>query len=378
MALIRSSLKTAPSALKFMTRSFYSGNPVKSVLISQTNDVYTNLALEQWLSRNLNLSKSHVMLYYKNQPCIILGNSGNPWLDTNTNIIKYGDQNKVIPVARSQTAGKAAYQDEGVINLTFFTPQDQDKDYNKSVISRGLFRKFGLNVKMGDKTVYNIKVCENGSDNDNGDSYQNCSLFLNLNKTHYSSAIEKNSAEMLDMSFKQHHLNINDINPNVTSDGILSAIGWEFLRTSPYSMKDGGKVQAEKQSGFQMVNPTEKWFPGITEIREKLLSWEWCYGKTPKFSIRQSYPVPIQYLNSSVNKYEELHIKLEITDGNVENVSLQLPPSLSPSLLLTQINALSSLKGQKFSNETLKMVKSTIENKQEKLYNKNIRLAACA
>lgn len=57
-------------------------------------------------------------------------------------------------------------------------------------------------------------------------------------------------------------MNLVDENYRVTVKDLISAIGWEYMRTTPLSLKDGGKEFASKQGGFHMVNPTEKWFPG--------------------------------------------------------------------------------------------------------------------
>lgn len=37
-----------------------------------------------------------------------------------------------------------------------------------------------------------------------------------------------------------------------------------------------------------MINPTEKWFPGLNELRENFASWDWRVGKTPKFNAQKS------------------------------------------------------------------------------------------
>lgn len=67
----------------------------------------------------------------------------------------------------------------------------------------------------------------------------------------------------------------------------MSAVGYEFLRTSATELEDGGSVQTMQQKGFQLVNPTEKWFPGIEELRTEFSSWEWIFGKTPKFAVEK-------------------------------------------------------------------------------------------
>lgn len=43
---------------------------------------------------------------------------------------------------------------------------------------------------------------------------------------------------------------------------MMKSIGWEYLRTHPLNLLDGGMELANQQKGFQMVNPTEEWFPG--------------------------------------------------------------------------------------------------------------------
>lgn len=68
------------------------------------------------------------------------------------------------------------------------------------------------------------------------------------------------------------HMNLVDENYHVTIKDVISAIGWEYLRTTPFSVKDGGKELASLQGGFHYVNPTNGWFPGnlysLTQVEE--------------------------------------------------------------------------------------------------------------
>jgi lipoyltransferase 1 len=57
-------------------------------------------------------------------------------------------------------------------------------------------------------------------------------------------------------------MNLCDVNSHVKLEELLGAIGWEYLRTCPYSAEDRGKDFIRKQRGFQFVNPTDQWFPG--------------------------------------------------------------------------------------------------------------------
>jgi lipoyltransferase 1 len=69
---------------------------------------------------------------------------------------------------------------------------------------------------------------------------------------------------------------------------LLTAIGYEFLRTPAEKLIDGGREQVMQQRGFQLINPTEKWFPGLNELRENFSSWDWRFGKTPKFAVQKN------------------------------------------------------------------------------------------
>lgn len=57
-------------------------------------------------------------------------------------------------------------------------------------------------------------------------------------------------------------MNLCEENANVSIGKLMKAIGWEFLRTHASVIKDGGNHLASQQKGFQMINPTESWFPG--------------------------------------------------------------------------------------------------------------------
>ena len=64
----------------------------------------------------------------------------------------------------------------------------------------------------------------------------------------------------------------------------MTAVGWEYLRTKALTLEDGGQNLLEQQKGFQMINPTDEWFPGKRETNENLQKF-WSYAK---LSLRRS------------------------------------------------------------------------------------------
>lgn len=120
----------------------------KSVLISQSTDVFTNLALEHWLYRNYDFSKQHMLLLWSNDPCVVFGRHQNPWLECNVPVIEKQD----IALARRNSGGGTVYHDNGNLNLTFFTPRERyNRRYNLSIITNALFRQWGLKSVINER-----------------------------------------------------------------------------------------------------------------------------------------------------------------------------------------------------------------------------------
>jgi lipoyltransferase 1 len=83
------------------------------------------------------------------------------------------------------------------------------------------------------------------------------------------------------------------VNKNVNVQSLLSAIGYEFLRTPADKLCDGGRDLVMQQRGFQLINPTEKWFPGLNELKENFSSWDWRIGKTPQFAVQTNIEIKV-------------------------------------------------------------------------------------
>jgi lipoyltransferase 1 len=66
-------------------------------------------------------------------------------------------------------------------------------------------------------------------------------------------------------------MNLCDINIHVKMEKLLGVIGWEYLRTCPYSAEDKGKEFIGRHRGFQLINPTDQWFPGKWSLSVTLL-----------------------------------------------------------------------------------------------------------
>lgn len=87
-------------------------------------------------------------------------------------------------------------------------------------------------------------------------------LQLNYNKTKLGSLLQDEIETNATRSLASPTRNLREVNYHVKNDRLLSALGWEYLRSTAITNQDGGPEQINKQRGFQFINPTDKWFPG--------------------------------------------------------------------------------------------------------------------
>lgn len=149
---------TPNAAKKIAIRSIPDSEIKKSVFISQSYDIFTNLALEDWFYRNFDFTNHHVLMLWSNDPCVVVGRHQNPFLEANISRL----QKAGIELARRNSGGGTVYHDRGNMNLTFFTPRERyNRTYNLNIITRALFREWGIKAeisKRDDITLYDKKV----------------------------------------------------------------------------------------------------------------------------------------------------------------------------------------------------------------------------
>ena len=112
-AFHRLSKLSLKSTFPFSTYS--AKNHKYKVLISKANDIFSNLALEEWLYNNTDHNQTSTLLMWKNNPCVVIGRHQNPWLECNVE----KSLSDGISIARRGSGGGTVYHDEGNLNCSF-------------------------------------------------------------------------------------------------------------------------------------------------------------------------------------------------------------------------------------------------------------------
>ncbi|XP_058055140.1 lipoyltransferase 1, mitochondrial isoform X1 [Anopheles bellator] len=299
----------------------------KSVFISQSNDVFTNLALEDWIYKNFDLTHHHILMLWINRPSVVVGRHQNPFSETNVAALARNG----IELARRNSGGGAVYHDPGNLNCTFFMPRARyDRKYNLNLVTRALYREYGISAELTDRDDIVLlgkkQVSGTAAKLGQPNAYHHCTLLVNSNKLHLGASLAKDNVEITSKataSIPSPIKNLVDVNRSVNIQQLLSAVGYEFLRTPATQLTDGGRELLMKQRGFQLINPTDKWFPGISELRENFASWDWRFGKTPAFSVQKT--IEMKSAANTSEQHPEMKVKVDVEKALIKEISLVLP-----------------------------------------------------
>ncbi|XP_066250906.1 lipoyl amidotransferase LIPT1, mitochondrial-like [Euwallacea similis] len=249
----------------------------KSVYISKSTDIFTNLALEDWLYTNRDFSHHHLLMLWRNGPCVVIGRHQNPWLESNFAALPLIG----AKLARRNSGGGTVYHDLENLNLTFFTGRGQYcRKKNLEVIARALKGAFGVEAEINkreDLCIDNSKISGTASKLGRTNAYHHCTLLVNANKDHMSLALRnilgKRVKTNASLSVRSKIKNLKeDCDVDVSVDLVMDAVISVYLKSS--------------HIGVEFVDPTDEGlFPGVGKITETFMSDQWRFHRTPNFTI---------------------------------------------------------------------------------------------
>ncbi|XP_032508961.1 lipoyltransferase 1, mitochondrial isoform X2 [Phocoena sinus] len=309
---------------------------VKSGLILQSvsNDVYQNLAVEDWIHDHMNLEAKPVLFFWRNSPSVVIGRHQNPWQECNLNLMR----EEGIKLARRRSGGGTVYHDMGNINLTFFTTK---KKYNrmenlKLVVKALKAVQPQLDVRATERFDLlldgQFKISGTASKIGQTAAYHHCTLLCSTDGTFLSSLLKspyQGVRSTATASTPALVKNLMEKDPTLTCEVVINAIATEYATSH------------QIDNHIHLINPTdETLFPGINSIAKELQTWEWIYGKTPKFSVNTSFNVLYEH------SHLEIKVFIDIKNGKIEICNIEAPDHWLPLEIRDKLN--SGFIGSKF------------------------------
>ncbi|XP_053560837.1 lipoyltransferase 1, mitochondrial [Bombina bombina] len=323
-------------------------NCTKEGLIFQSvsNNVYENLAVEDWIHDCMNLEERNILFLWRNLPSVVIGRHQNPWKECNLHLMR----EKGISLARRRSGGGTVYHDLGNINLTFFTSKKRyNRMENLNLVIRAL-KTLQPNLDVHATERYDIlldktfKISGTAAKLGRTVAYHHCTLLSNADRSLLPSVlqspfqgIQSNATPSVPALVK----NLTESDSSLTCEAIMDVVASEYAA----------------QYGFtphvNLVDPNdESVFPGICQKKGELCTWEWIYGKTPKFGVKTSFQM---FYNQSVL---DVKLSIDIKNGYIETCFIDLPNYWLPQELCNEMQ--SSLVGSKFCPSETAFIISTL------------------
>ena len=164
-----------------------SHDPKRQVFLSQSNDIYTNLAFEDWLYRNHDFDQKHLLLLWKNNPCVVIGRHQNPWVEANVPFLR----ETKIDLARRNSGGGTVFHDKGNLNCTFFTRRSHyNRRRNLEIICNAIKDVTDMDVTLNDRDDivindyddYLYKISGTAAKLGKDTAYHHCTVLINVNE----------------------------------------------------------------------------------------------------------------------------------------------------------------------------------------------------
>jgi len=248
------------------------------IFISASNNPWFNLAVEDCIFRSMSTDQ-RVLFLWRNADTVVIGRAQNPWKECHTQRMAQDD----VRLARRQTGGGAVFHDLGNTNFTFMAGKPE---YNKGVSTGIVLNALNDLGIEGYANGRNDLVTGEGDDmrKFSGSAYRETpdrgfhhgTLLLDADLSRLANYLNPDPKKLEAKgirSVRSRVVNLNEINENIDHKLVCDAIVRRFCE------------YFDETPNIECISPDEE--PDLPEFNEKFnvqKSWDWNFGKTPKFT----------------------------------------------------------------------------------------------
>ncbi|HLS20768.1 MAG TPA: lipoate--protein ligase [Bacillota bacterium] len=268
-------------------------------------DPTVNLALEEYVLNNFGKDNTY-LLFYINEPSIIIGRNQNTIEEINT---KYVEENN-IKVVRRLSGGGAVYHDEGNLNFSFITKDDGESFHNFAKFTKPVveaLNQIGVPAKLegrNDLLVEGRKFSGNAQYATQGRMFSHGTIMFDSEIEHVVSALNVSSEKIKSHGIKSIRSRVANISEFLDEKISMDQFK-ELILKYIFNVDDVKDVPR-----YELTD--EDWEAVHKISNERYKKWEWNYGKSPAFNVRHSH------------KFDSglLDVRLDVKKGIIENCTI--------------------------------------------------------
>ena len=276
------------------------------VLLSTSTDIFTNLAFEDIIYNKSTFSakQGKILFIWRDKPCVVVGRHQNPW----TEVCLDSSFASGTMICRRNSGGGTVYHDMGNINLSFMSCKKYyNRRNNLMFISHCLKNRYDIQTAISDREDLILessgeKVSGTASKLASKNAYHHCTLLVSVNLNNMRKVIKKTPSLFLKSnatpSVRSPVKNLNTVSETITANDCVESIAQAFTEGH--------------EDRIISVDPTETFCPGLDDKIAMFKSWEWIFGKTPKFTLEKEFN----------NDSYPFTVKMQVHHGIVSNFSV--------------------------------------------------------
>lgn len=267
-------------------------------------DPRINLAIEEYALTTMDVEKDSFFLFYINQPSIIIGRNQNTIEEINTDFV---EANGIIPVRRL-SGGGAVYHDLGNLNFSFITKDDGESFRNFKKFTQPIvdaLKEMGIDAELSgrnDILAEGRKISGNAQFSTKGRMFSHGTLLFNSEMDAVVSALKVRKDKIESKGIKSIRSRVANISEFLAEPMSIE----EFKQALLVSIFNG----ADNIDYYEL---TELDWENIHKLSEKRYqSWDWNFGKSPKFNLDHSHRFPAGSID----------LKLQVSKGKIEEAAI--------------------------------------------------------
>lgn len=275
---------------------------MKFISNNNITDPTLNLAMEEYVLKNMPKDDSY-FLFYINRPSIIIGKNQNTIEEVNQSYI----DEQGIDVVRRISGGGAVYHDTGNLNFSFVTDDDGNSFHNFQKFTEPIveaLKSLGVDANLSgrnDIQVGEAKISGNAMVKVKDRMFSHGTLMLNSELDEVQNALKVNPAKIKSKGIKSVRSRVANISEFLDEQIDIDKFK-EIILKSIF-----GETQVEE---YKLTD--EDWRKIEKLSNEKYRTWEWNYGRNPKYNFERE------------EKFEKgfVQIKLDVKKGRIEHAKI--------------------------------------------------------
>lgn len=266
-------------------------------------DPRINLAIEEYALKNLDINETY-LLFYINEPSIIIGKNQNTIEEINTEYVEGND----IHVVRRLSGGGAVYHDLGNLNFSFITKDDGESFHNFLKFTEPVIealKNLDVHAELSgrnDITAEGRKISGNAQFSTKGRMFSHGTLLFDSEIDSVVSALKVKKDKIESKGIKSIRSRVANI-----SEFLNEKMTIEEFRILLLKHIFGGMNEIQE---YKLTH--EDWEKIHQLSKERYQNWDWNYGKSPKFNLQRSHRFPVG----------QIDIRLEVAKGRIDNCKI--------------------------------------------------------